>query len=336
MIADRRNPRRVVALAVGSWSVFTALTGAAEGYLSLVFVRFAFGGMEAALAPAITSSFARWVPNSWRTTAFGLFLGGGRLGGAFAPSIAAILLLRYGWRSTFILVALAGLLVAIVWLRAVPSILPNRIGSIGVEQASATSWSFRLIALLLVAFTYTVMWQFFATWYPTYLVERRGFSLSEAALYASIPFLFGIGSNTIGGFLCDALCRRIGLALGRALLGCSALLAAAVLFYLGIISSAKAAPWLLAAAAGAGDLLLPMSWSVATDLGGKSAGTIAGLSNSASNLGGFVSPIILGAAVEHWKNWDSSLMICVCVTVLSALLWVPVNWPERKEVNRIV
>ncbi len=325
--ADRGGPRRIVAFAILAWSAFTALTGAASNYLILVLVRFAFGGMEAALAPAITSALARWVPDSRRTTAFGVFLGGGRLGGAFAPAAAAFLLLRYGWRSTFVVFAIAGFMAAGIWLRAVPAQMPaNRSQQFG--QPGVRWWSFRVLALLLVAFGYTFMWQFYATWFPTYLVERRGFTLTHAAAYASLPFLLGIGSNWAGGALSDVISRKIGPALGRGILGCGSLLLSALLFYCGIVSSGKAAPWLFAAAAGVGDLFLPMAWTAAADLGGRSAGRFAGLMNSASNLGGFTSPIILGTAIQHWKNWNSVLMISVGATLLSAFLWLPVNWPK--------
>ena len=302
----------------------------------LVIVRLAFGGMEAALNPAITTALARWVPDNWRATAFGMFIGGGRVGGAFAPALAVFLLLHYGWRSTFMAIAGAGVVAAGVWLLAVPPNLPANLASKTFERAGARLWSFRLSAFLLVAFCYTFMWQFYATWFPTYLIERRGYTLSQAAWYASLPFLLGIGSNWVGGILCDAISRKIGPALGRGILGFCSMLFAALLFYCGIIGSAAVSPWLLSAAAGVGDLFLPIAWTVAADLGGRSAGAFSGLMNSASSLGGFVSPILLGAAIQHWKNWDSALLIGVGATVLAACLWIPVNWPSSAEERLII
>jgi MFS transporter, ACS family, glucarate transporter len=330
--ADRFGPRGIVALAILAWSTFTALTGVAASFVILVSVRFAFGGMEAALSPAISSALKRWVPDSWRATAFGVFLGGGRLGGAFAPAAATFLLLRFGWRSTFLVIAAAGLFAAGVWLRAVPPQARLEPASRPSVKEGASSGSFRLAALLLVVFGYTFMWQFYATWFPTYLIDRHGFTLSQASGYAALPFLFGIGSNWIGGFLCDALSRKVGLAVGRRIVGCLAMLLAALFFYLGIVGSTKAAALLLATAAGIGDLFLPVAWTVATELGGKSAGAFAGLMNSASSLGGFASPMILGAAIQHWKNWDSVLMTNVWATFFSALLWIAVTWPRDIEI----
>jgi MFS transporter, ACS family, glucarate transporter len=334
--ADRIGPRKIVTFAILAWSACTALTGAALNYLMLVIVRVAFGSMEAALNPAITTALARWVPDNWRTTAFGIFLGGGRVGGAFAPALAVFLLLRYGWRSTFVVIAASGILAAGAWLLAVPANLPVNRASQTFERAGVRLWSIRMSALLMVVFGYTFMWQFYATWFPTYLIERRGYTLSQAGWYASLPFLLGIGSNWIGGILCDAASRKIGLALGRGALGFCSIFFSALLFYCGIIGSAKSSPWLLAAAAGVGDIFLPIAWTVAADLGGKSAGAFAGLMNSASNLGGFVSPILLGAAIQHWKNWDSALLMGVGATLLAAFLWIPVSWPSRTDARLTV
>ena len=331
MLADRLGPRKIVAIAVFGWCTFTALTGTATSYLSLLIVRFVFGGMESALGPAISSSFRAWIPERSRASAFGMFLAGGRVGGALAPIIAASLVIRHGWRATFVVLALAGLAIPLLWLRTVPSQAPSPTCREETRPSITAPLLVRFGALLLVVFGYTVMWQFFSTWYPTYLVERRGFTLAAAAKYGSLPFLLGIASNSIGGWTCDALSRKFGVTTGRGFLGCMALACSAAFFYAGIAGSTNAAPWCFAAAAGAGDLFLPLAWSAAADLGGRSAGAFAGLMNSASNLGAFVAPIYIGAAIQRWRNWDATLMISMSATLAAALLWIPVYWPNRRQ-----
>jgi ACS family glucarate transporter-like MFS transporter len=327
------DPKKIVAFAILAWSTLTALTGAAAGYRTLVLIRFAFGGMEAALAPAIGTSLTQWVPEKWRTTAFGIFLAGGRLGGAFAPAGATALLLHFGWRSTFLIIAAAGPVAAFLWIRAIPSGAGAESTPKPLERKEKQPRSFRLFALLLVVFGYTFEWQFYATWFPTYLIERRGFSLSQASGYAALPFLLGIGSNWMGGFLCDVLSRKLGRPFGRGAMGVLSMFLTGLLFYFGVVGSTRTSVWLLAAAAGFGDLFLPIAWSVATELGGKSAGAFAGLMNSASNLGGFVSPIVLGAAIQRSGNWDSALIANVAAAFGAALLWPIVIWPVRSKAS---
>jgi len=62
MLADRMGSRSIVAFAIAGWSVFTALTASAWSFVSLLAIRFVFGGLEAAFSPSVASAFSRWVP----------------------------------------------------------------------------------------------------------------------------------------------------------------------------------------------------------------------------------------------------------------------------------
>ena len=56
--------------------------------------------------------------------------------------------------------------------------------------------------------------QFYIYWMPEYLYRARGFSLTEIAFFAWVPFLFGdlgsIGGGWVSGFLirADSPCAR--------------------------------------------------------------------------------------------------------------------------------
>ena len=108
-------PRHIVTFAIAGWSVFTALTATAWSFVSLIAIRFTFGALEAAFSPSVASAFSRWVPVNERATAFGAFLGGGRLGGAITPPIAGLLVLHYGWRIPFVVFGAFGLLWSVLW-----------------------------------------------------------------------------------------------------------------------------------------------------------------------------------------------------------------------------
>src|SRR4051794_2682038 len=115
MAADRYGSRTLVSLALTGWSVFTIFTAYAWSFTSLMAIRFTFGALEAALSPAVASAFNRWIPHSERSTAFGAFLSGGRLGGAITPLIAGLILLHYGWRMPFVFFGVIGLSGAVAW-----------------------------------------------------------------------------------------------------------------------------------------------------------------------------------------------------------------------------
>ncbi|MBM3775346.1 MAG: MFS transporter, partial [Acidobacteria bacterium] len=201
----------------------------------------------------------------------------------------------------------------------------------GGSPETTTPWrvllaSRPLVLLLAVAFGYTFMWQFYITWFPTYLVERRGMDLREASRYASLPFAFGLAANWVGGVIADLLTRRYGARFGRGSLGFGALMLSASLLLVGIwYPGARAAALLIALAAGAGDMFLGAAWASAVAIGGKAAGAVSGLMNSASNFGGFVSPVLMGWAYERWQDWNTVLAIGVLANAISAFLWLGVN-----------
>lgn len=352
LLADRLGSRGIVSFAVAGWSVFTALTAAAWSFASLLAIRFTFGALEAAFSPSVASAFSRWVPVNERATAFGAFLGGGRLGGALTPPIAGFLLLAYGWRAPFVVFGMLGLVWSVLWFvwyrnrpeehRSItgPELDIIRAGTGGAEQHPGkpeVQWkellrSSRLWCLLLTAFGSTFMWQFYITWFPTYLRENRGLSLAQASFYASLPFLVGVGANGVGGILTDLIGRRSDDRFARTVIGFVSLLGGALLMSTGIwCARATLAALLMGLAAGAVDLYLGAAWSSATDIGGSSGGAVAGLMNAASNCAGFASPALMGWVLQRSNDWDSVLLLSVGTTLAAAVAWLFVNPRQRKE-----
>ena len=235
--ADRFGSRLIIAGSILCWSGFTTFTGLARSFVSMLAIRFSFGGLEAALSPSTAVAFTRWTPVTERSTAFGVFLSGGRLGAALTPPLAVLLMLRFGWRAMFVIIGLLGIPAALVWLfwfRDDPAahasvnseerelLAPNVAAAATRERVSwpALLRSSRLWNLLAVSFTTTFLWQFYITWFPTYLIEKRGLPLKEAAFYAGLPFLFGVAGAWVGGIGTDFLTRRVGVRRARLWVGC--------------------------------------------------------------------------------------------------------------------
>ncbi len=343
-LADRLGSRGIASFAIAGWSVFTALTAAAWNFASLLTIRFTFGALESAFSPSVASAFSRWVPLNERATAFGAFLGGGRLGGALTPPIAGFLLLRYGWRAPFLIFGLFGFVWSAAWFLWYrnspgehPSVTPAerefiRAGTPpAVHGPSAIPWkvllrSMRLWCLLATAFGSTFMWQFYITWFPTYLREHRGLSLAQVSFYASLPLLLGVGANWLGGVLTDFIGRRKGDRFARTVIGFVSLSTGALLMSSGIWwAEAGPAALLMGLAAGAVDLYLGAAWSSATDIGGPAGGAVSGLMNAASNCAGFASPALMGWVLQRSNDWNAVLFLGVGTTAAAAVAWLFVN-----------
>ncbi len=342
ILADRYGARWLVAIAILGWSVFTGLTALASGFASLLAIRFVFGALEAALSPAVASAFRGWVPESSRTSAFGFFLGGGRLGGAITPWIALPIMGVWGWRGLFLTLAALGAAAAAAWLMfyrnppAQSTALPPP-GAAAAAVLPPMDWSTllaspRLWRLMAVAFGSTFLWQFFITWFPTYLHQQLKLDGTTAAFFAGLPFALGMGATWIGGLLTDAAARRWSPRQARTWVGLTGLLLAGVLLSAGIwCPDPRLAALLMAMAAAGVDLFLGSAWASALDIGGARGGAVAGLMNAASNCAGFVSPSLNGWILGRWNDWNIFLLAAVAIDFAAAALWIGVNPSPRSE-----
>src|SRR4051794_6731286 len=84
---DRFGSRRALTRIVLAWSLFTALSGSALGFLSLLSFRFLFGIGEAGAYPNMARVQSRWLPAQAIGRAGGLLWLTARWGGAFSPLI---------------------------------------------------------------------------------------------------------------------------------------------------------------------------------------------------------------------------------------------------------
>ncbi len=93
--SDRYGARIMLAVYVISWSFFTAMIGAAESFFVLLAARLACGLGQAGAYPTSASVVSKWVPFANRGTASSIIAFGGRIGGAVAPVLTAVLIVSF-------------------------------------------------------------------------------------------------------------------------------------------------------------------------------------------------------------------------------------------------
>jgi len=91
-LGDRFGPRVTLLRIVLAWSLFTALSGTATGFATLLACRFLFGVGEAGAYPNMASVQSRWLPVKARGRAGGLLWLFARWGGAFSPLLFGLML----------------------------------------------------------------------------------------------------------------------------------------------------------------------------------------------------------------------------------------------------
>jgi nitrate/nitrite transporter NarK len=70
------------------------------------------------------------------------------------------------------------------------------------------------------------------------------------------------------------------------------------------------------------------SWSMCHDLGGSRAGVVAGAMNTMGNIGGAISPLVVGYAVTWWQSWTLPFYVTAVVYVVGGLLTLLID-PRR-------
>jgi MFS family permease len=111
-LADKWHRTRLVALGTAFWSLLTAATGAAQTYGQIFLARLGVGIGEAACAPAAQSMIGDLFPSRRRALAMGIFMLGLPAGIFLAYLTAGLIGSRWGWRATFYLACLPGLILA--------------------------------------------------------------------------------------------------------------------------------------------------------------------------------------------------------------------------------
>ena len=98
-------------------------------------------------------------------------------------------------------------------------------------------------------------------------------------------------------------------------------------------SDPRASAFCLAAAACLAALGVAPAWSVCLAIGGRHAGVVSGAMNAFGNLGGVVSPIVVGWCLLWWNSWDTPLYTVAALYVFAALCWLGVDPLESLDVR---
>jgi ACS family glucarate transporter-like MFS transporter len=352
-LADKLGARRMLAIGVVWWGIFTALTAAVPArfraaLFAFILVRFALGVGEAVIYPASNQFVARWIPSSERGLANGVIFSGVGAGAGFTPPLIAYLMLRYGWRWSFVVCAILGLLAGLVWFLIArnspdehPLVSPGELARIqsglplpAEAKPALVSWGRMLgsrdvLAVTLSYFSFGyVAWIFFS-WFYIYLAEVRGLNLKTSAVYSMLPFLAMAVCSPLGGLLNDATTRRKSARAGRCGVAVVAMILAAIFLVLGSrAENTRVAVAVLAGGAGALYLSQSSFWSVTADIGGRSSGAVSGFMNMGNQIGGMIT-----ASLTPWiasrLGWQAPFFVAAVLCLSGAAAWVFVDPLKR-------
>ncbi|MBN2633672.1 MAG: MFS transporter [Bacteroidales bacterium] len=349
-LIDKYGPRRMLTAIVSFWSLFTALTGAAWNFISLLVIRFIFGAGEAGAFPGTSRAFFSWIPLQERGIVQGINFSGSRLGAAFALPAIALLIQTVGWRHSFMIQGSVVFLWAVLWYiffrdlpekhKLVPAkekdyIMANRQATSGAKSETMT-----LSRLLGSKNMWLAMGQYFGsnftfffclTWLLPHLKSKYNLEIVEAGFYASAPLIFGAIGNWVSGFLVDFIYRKGNWKMSRRVPAVTGF----TLVIIGLVGSTlqqniAGSVFFLSLAVFGADMTLSPSWSFCIDIGKRHSGTVSGTMNMAGNLGSFVTAL----AFPYLKVWTGSVVpffvTGAVLALLSIVCWL--NMDVTKEI----
>ena len=341
---DRVGARAVLSRIVLWWSGFTALTGLAWNYLSLMLTRFLFGAGEAGAYPNMCVTLSRWFPRVERARAMGITLMAAEVGTALTPLLVIPIEKLYGWRAPFFVLGLIGVLWVVAWRRwyhdspadspGISSTELKEIGQVAGNHGHLLPWgifvrSRNLWAIAFAGLTYRYGFYFFQFWLHTYLVKGRGFT-ETALLLTTWIYAGGAVANVFGGWASDTLVNRVGLKWSRRAVPFVGLVISAACLALTTSVSGKYPVLALLTLSYCGiNFAQATCWTVCMDVGPSFAGAVSGARNTAANVGAMISSAAFGYMVKSTGNYDHALLPVAGMILLSALLCLRIDATEQ-------
>lgn len=217
---DKGSRTRILGAGIAIWSFATAACGFADNFYTMALARVGVGIGEATCFPAAMSLIADYFNKRDRTQAISIFQSSNFVGVVAGAILAGAIAQAWGWRYSFFVLGLPGVLLALLLFITVRE--PTR-GAHEAEAAGAGAMTFaegvrRLAAdrgfmLLLIAAAMGAMaLSVLAAWVPALLARAHG--LSPGQVGAAVGPFVGIGGllGVIGG---GALATHISNRSGR-------------------------------------------------------------------------------------------------------------------------
>lgn len=332
-LTDRIGGSRILLLAVWVWTAISWLCAAAAHAWHIAVLRVALGIAEAPVSPAAAQTTTRHYPPEQRGRGMATFDGGSYLGLAAGAPLVGFVGAVAGWRWTFVLLGVSAVAWGVSWrwtTRHVVS-LPQPITS---ERDAAPTTLSRIIRQPVVHilgagfFCYNYFKSFFLTWFPSYMIEQKGFSERTTGIIGAVPGILALVSVLFAGVILDRLVakRRDAFRAERLFAMCG-LMATSAIWPLGIEAHGCWSLLLLGTAFAACIAISPAIWSMISRVApeAESIGRVGGVQNTISNAAGIIAPIITGVLVQSTGDYNAALFVTGVITFSGALLYLLVG-----------
>ncbi len=212
LLVDRWSRTKTIGVMAIIWSLATALCALTGNFVQLFMARMLIGIGEAGYAPGGSALISGLYPMERRSRMIGIWNASIPLGTAIGVLLGGLIATRLGWKHAFGIVALPGLIVAILFMfvrdyKTVDlSFVDKGNNRIKMERKdiikeflNKPSVLFTYFGITAVVFVTTSM----ITWLPTFFQNVRGIPQENAGKMASSVMVLALIGAPLGGFLTD-------------------------------------------------------------------------------------------------------------------------------------
>lgn len=211
--ADRGSRKLIIIASLSIFSLMTAMSGLATGFMMLVLFRIGVGIGEAGVNPASQSIVADYFPPHRRSFAMSILALGANIGMILGFMLGGYVSQTYGWRAALFVVGAPGLLLAFVMFflfREPPrgSFENDRMETPPPVPVSAKfMWNNKAIRHLMAGATIAVGLSYgMGQWLPSFYTRNHGLDQTQIGLLMGLFFgILGAAGALMGGKLADRL-----------------------------------------------------------------------------------------------------------------------------------
>lgn len=352
LIMHRVGARRWIARIMISWGLLSGVMAFVTTPGQFYTVRFLLGVAEAGFYPGVILYLTYWFPNRRRAKITAIFQAGIPIAGLLGSPLSGWILERFhlvgghaGWQWVFVLEALPTipLAIGVLWLLtdrvkdakwltpAQRQLIEHDIAQDdrGREHMPLTGIlrDMRICKIILMTFPAMMALYTLGFYLPTLIRDAGAVSGVQIGLLSAIPYCVAVVAMVLVGRSSDRHGERRWHLAGIMLVGAFGLVASVFAgqnLVLAVISLSIAAAGIIS--------FSPIMWTLPTAfLGGATAAACIGAINSLANLGGFVSPYLIGSIRDTYHSTAPAIFIIAGALVGSALIALSF---DPKKVNR--
>jgi ACS family hexuronate transporter-like MFS transporter len=341
-ILDRVNLRWAFASAVFLWSLVSAFTGLANGFVALLIFRLSLGVVESSNWPAGMRVVARLLEPRERALGNGIFTSGTSVGALIAPGLILGIAAAWGWRWAFVLIGSLGVFWICGWLLMTrdPKMMPVWRDPVAPEATGlAGQWrifsgiakSPRFLPVLAVAVLVNPCLYFSVNWLPTYFAQQRGLAPGRQMGWILTAIYLGLD---IGNIACGsgilALTRwGSGVQRARRIVFLVATVAVVCCAAVPILPMTGAVAALILVNFGLG-IWVAVYLTMAQEVSGTHVSTAIGILSGCGSLAGALAMWEVGRVTRQ----TGSFAIPMSTVAVAALLAALAGWSASKEASK--